>query len=98
MRFSDSTQFQIPQPIKDANSDSSPFNSDEFLSDEDSSQTFMTPSTTLTPPPTSNQNPSQTSRTPFITSNHKPLTPPTNESSLYKNIINTPHTNITNDR
>ena len=97
MRFSDSTQFQTPQPIKYANSDSS-FNSDESLSDGDSSQTIMTPSTTLTPPPTSTQTPSQTSRTPFITSNHKPLTPPTNESSLYKNIINTPHTNITNDR
>ena len=44
MRFSDTTQFQIPQPTKYANSDSSPFNSDESLSDEDS-QTFMTPST-----------------------------------------------------
>ena len=56
MRFSDSTQFQITQPIKYANNDSSPFNSDESLSDEDSSQTFMTPSTTLTPSTTSNQN------------------------------------------
>ena len=45
MRFSDTTQFQISQPTKYANSDSSPFNSDESLSDEDS-QTFMTPSTT----------------------------------------------------
>ena len=34
MRFSDSTQFQIPQPIKYANSDSSPFNSDESISDK----------------------------------------------------------------
>ena len=97
MRFSDSTQFQIPQPIKYANSDSSPFNSDESLSDEDSSQTFMTRSTTLTPPSTSNQNSPQASRTPFIPSNHKFLTPPTNDSSLYKNIINTPHTNIPTD-
>ena len=97
IRFSDSTQFQIPKPIKYANSDSSPFNSYESLSDEDSSQTFMTPSTTLTPPTTSNQN-SSPSRTPFILSNHKSLTPPTNDSSLYKNIINTPHFNITNDR
>ena len=56
MRFSDTTQSQIPQPIKYANSDSSPFSSDESLSDEDSSQTFITPSTTLTPPTTSNQN------------------------------------------
>ena len=62
MRFSDTTQFQIQQPTKYANSDSSPFNSDESLSDEDS-QTFMTPFST------SNQN------TPSITSNHKTLTP-----------------------
>ena len=40
MRFSDTTQFQIPQPTKDANSDSSPFNSEESLSEEDS-QTFV---------------------------------------------------------
>ena len=96
--FSDSTQFQIPQPIEYANIDSSPFNSDESLSDEDSSQTFMTPSTTLTPPTTFSQNSSQASRTLFIPSNHKSSTPPTNDSSLYKNKINTPHTNIPNDR
>ena len=98
MRFSDSTQFQIPQPIKYAYSDSSLFNTDESLSDENSSQTFMTPSTTLTPSTTSNQNPPQQSRTPFIPSNHKSLTPPNNDSSLYKNIINTPNTIIPSDR
>ena len=72
--------------------------SDESLSDEDS-QTFMTPSTTedsaqtfMTPFSTSNQN------TPLITSNHKSLTPPTNDTSLYKDIINTSHTNIPSDR
>ena len=92
MRFSDSTQFQIPQSIKYANSDSSPFNSDESLSDENSSQTFMTPSTT------SNQISPQTNKTPFIPSNHKSLTSPTNDSPLYKNITNTPHTNIPSDR
>ena len=98
MRFSDTTQFQIPQPTKYASGDSSPFNSDESLSDEDS-QTFMTPSATedssqtfMTPFSTSNQN------TPSVTSNHKSSTPPTNDSSLYKNIINTPHTNIPSDR
>ena len=47
MRFSDTTKFQISQPIKYANSDSSPFNSDESLSDDDS-QTLMTPSNTET--------------------------------------------------
>ena len=96
MRFSDTTQFQIQQPIKYAKSDSSPSNSDKSLSDEDSSQTLMTPSTTLTPSTTSNQNSQQA--TPSITSNHKLLTPPTNDISLYKNIINTPHTNIPSDR
>ena len=44
MRFSDTTQFQIPQPSKYASSDSSPFNSDESLSEEDY-QTFVTPNT-----------------------------------------------------
>ena len=100
MRFSDTTQFQIPQPTKYANSDSSPFNSDESLSDEDS-QTFMTPSTTddssqtfVIPSSlsTSNQN------TPFTTSNDKSLTSSTNDNSLYRHIINTPHTNIPSDR
>ena len=83
MRFSDTTQFQIPQPTKYANSDSSPFNSDESLSDEDS-QTIMTPSTT--------DNSSQTFVTPssFNTSNQntpstndKSLTSSTNDNSLY---------------
>ena len=36
MRFSDSINFGIPKPIQYANSDSSPFNSDESLSDETS--------------------------------------------------------------
>ena len=56
MRFLDTTQFEIPQPTKYANSDSSPFKSDESLSNKDS-QTFMTPFMT------SNQN------TPSVTSN-----------------------------
>ena len=63
----------------------------------------MTPSTTpyttpsTTPSTTSNQKSSQESIS-FITSNHKSLIPPTNDNSLYNNIINTPHTNISNDR
>ena len=80
MRFSDTTQFQIPQQIKYAISDSSPFKSDESLSDEDSSQAFMTPSTTTTASTTSNQNSPQASRTPYITSNHKSSFPPTNDN------------------
>ena len=100
LRFSDTTQFQIPQPTKYANSDSSPFNSDESLSEKDSqtsmtsstmnnsSQTFMTPSSFST----SNQN------TPSITSNDTSLTPSTNDNSLYRHIIITPHTNVSSDR
>ena len=109
MRFSDTTQFQVPQPTKYANSDSSPFNTDESLSDDDSqifmtpsstenySQESRTPSTTLTPLNTPNQNSSQNT-TPFIPPNHNSLTPPTNDNTVYKNIINTPHTNIPTDR
>ena len=108
MRFSDTIQPQVPQPTKYANSDSSPFNSDESLSDDDC-QTFMTPSstnysqksitlsTTLTPSDTSNQNPYVES-TPYVTSNHRSLTPPTTDSTLYENIFNTPHTNFPTDR
>ena len=100
MHFSDTTQLQMPQTTKYAKGDSSPFNSDESVSDEDS-QTFMTPSTTDNSSQTfvtsssfntSNQN------TPSITSNYKPLTSSTNDNSLYKDIINTPHTNIPSDR
>ena len=53
---------------------------------EDSSQTFATPSSFST----SNQN------TPSITSYDKSSS--TNDNSLYKDIINTPHTNIPSDR
>ena len=87
MRFSDTTQNQIPQITRYANSDSSPFNSDESLSEEDS-QTFMTPPSFST----SNQN------TPSITSNDKSLPSSTNDNSLYKHIINTPHTNVPSNR
>ena len=58
---------------------------------EDSSQTITTPFST------SNQIFHQED-TSSVTSNHKSLTPPTNDNSLYKNIINTPHTNILSDR
>ena len=59
MRFSDSTQFHIPEPIKYANSDSPLFNSDESASDDESSQKPMTPLTTSNyncPTPSSNNN------------------------------------------
>ena len=93
MRFSDTTQFHIPKQTKYANSDSSFFNSDEFISDEDSSQRFMTPFNTSnqTSLPKSYQNTPQAKRTPSLTS-------AINENPSFKNIIDTSHTNITNDR
>ena len=53
-----------------------------------SSQTFVTPSSFRM----SNQ------IKPFTTSNDKSLTSSTNDNSLFKHIINTPHTNISSDR
>ena len=55
---------------------------------DNSSQTFVTPSSFST----SNQN------TPSTTSNDKSLTSSTNDNSLYRHIINTPHTNIPSHR
>ena len=55
---------------------------------DNSSQTFVTPSSFST----SNQN------TPSTTSNDKSLTSSANDISLYRHIINTPHTNIPSDR
>ena len=100
MRFSDTTQFHLPKQIKYANSGSSPLTPDESLSDENSSQTFMTPLTTSNQNsfPLSNQNVHQTSRTPFITSNQKSSTPFTNDNPSYKRLINTPQPNISIDR
>ena len=45
MRFSDSTSYDISKPIKYANSDSSPFSSDESLSDDNSLHDNLTPPT-----------------------------------------------------
>ena len=69
----------------------------------------MTPSTTSTSFSTSNQNVSQDfphtnktplipSRTPSIPSNYNPSKLSTNDTPVYKDIINTPHTNIPIDR
>ena len=96
MRFSDTTQIQVPPPTKYANSDSSPFNSDESLSDDDS-QTTMTPSSTITPYNTPSVPSNQS--TLFEPSNHNSSPNPiTNDTTLFKNIINTPQPNYQNDR
>ena len=85
MRFSDSTQFNIPKPIKYANSDSSPFNSDESMSDEDSSQQFITTSLT-----------SNYDSTPSSSDDNSSIK--LYDNSLFKEIITTPQTDIPIDR
>ena len=57
------------------------------MSEEDS-QPFATPPSFGT----SNQN------TPSITFNDQSFTSSTNDNSLYRHIINTPHTNVSSDR
>ena len=53
MRFSESTQFNISKPMKYANSDSSPFKSDESMSQEDLSSQITTAPTNSKYKPTS---------------------------------------------
>ena len=84
MRFSDSTQFNIPKPIKYANSDSS-FFSNESFSDDDSPQKPNTPSTT--------------SNYDFTTPSSNDSSPiKLYDNSPFKPIIKTPQTDIFIDR
>ena len=85
MRFSDSTQFTIPKQIKYANSDSSPFNSDESMSDEDISPQITTPSTNSNYDPTSSSSNDRS----FIK---------LYDNSPYKEVITTLQTDISIDR
>ena len=74
MRFSDSTHCDIPKAIKYANSDSSPFISDESLSDENSSQNDPTFPQLLIPLTTSSTN--------LFSKTHSPTV--TNDNSFFK--------------
>ena len=85
MRFTDSTQFHIPKPTKFANSDSSPFNSDESASDDDSPQKPMTPLTT-----------SKYDCTTTSSNDSSPIK--LYDNSPFKQIIETPQTDISLDR
>ena len=85
MRFSDSTQFNVPKPIKYANSDSSSFNSDESLSDEDLLSQITTPPTNSNYKPTSSSFNDNSSINLF-------------DNSPFKEIITTPQTDISIDR
>ena len=85
MRYSDSTQINIPKPVKYANSDSSSFNSDEAMSDEDLSPQFITPSTNSNYDPTSSSS-----------NDHSSIK--LCDYSPFKEIIITPQTDIPVDR
>ena len=82
MRFSDSTNFDVPKPIKYANSDSSPFNSDETLSDDTS---FSDNDQTLSPNNFSSQTSSHTD-------------PPSTIDPPFQSILQPPGTNQSRDR
>ena len=85
MRFSDSTQFNIPKLIKYANSDSSPFKPDEYRSDEDLSPQFITPSTNSNYDPTSSSSNDHSSINLY-------------DNSPFKEIITFPQTDIPIER
>ena len=85
MRFSDSTPFNIPIPIKYADSDSSPFNADGSMSDEDLSSQFTTPSTNSNYEPTSSS-----------FNDHSTIK--LRDNSPFKDIITIPQTDISIDR
>ena len=82
MRFSDFTQFHLPEPIKYANSDSPPFNSDESPSDDESSKKPLKTTTCNCPPPSSNN------ISPIKLFGHSP----------FKQILITHHTDISIDK
>ena len=88
MPFSDSIQYGIPKQIKYADSDSSSFNSNESLSDEQSFQNDLSPSYQSKPLiPSSNTN-----HTPLnpLSNDNSPLTQ--NENSTFKQTIETHQT------
>ena len=82
MRFSDSINVDIPIPIKYANSDSSPFNSDESLSVDTS---FSDNDQTLSPNNFSSQNSSDTN-------------PPSKIEPPFQSFLQLPGTNQSRDR
>ena len=80
MRFLDTAHFNIPKPIKDANSDSSLFNTNECLSDDNSPQKSNTPFTSNYDFATRSSNDSSNINL--------------HDNSLSKQIIKTPQTEI----
>ena len=82
MHFSDSINYDIPNPIKNAKSDSSPFNSEESLSDDTSLQMMTKACHQLS----------------FLPKLHQILNPPSNINSSSQPILQAPGTNHSSDR
>ena len=100
MRFSDSINFDIPKPIQYANSDSSPFNSDESLSDDtsvsDKDQLFSP--NNISPQTSSNTNPSSTINLPFQSIPQTPSTNHSRDRTRHQSQNQSPSPSITNNR
>ena len=100
MRSSDSTQFHIPKPNNYANSDSSPFNSDESASDDESPQKPMTPLKSpnydSTTPSSNDSSPTESEiTTTFQTRNVTPVTPSKRTRSLITDTSSVSSSSIT---
>ena len=100
MRFSDSINFDIPKPIKYANSDSSPFNSDESLSDDtslpDNHQT-LSPND-FSPQTSSNTNPPSKITPPFQSTLQTPGTNHPCDRTRHPSQNQSPSPSSTNNR
>ena len=100
MSFSDSINcnIKIPKPIKFANSDSSPFNSNESLSDDTSSLDDLNSSTDDPFQNSSNTNPSSNSTSPFTQVLKDPDTNHSSDRIRHRSQNQTPKTNQYSER
>ena len=100
MRFSDSINFDIPKPIQYANSDSSPFNSDESLSDDTSVSDNDQPLSpnNISPQTSSNTNPSSTINLPFQSIPQTLSTNHSRDRTRHQSQNQSPSPSITNNR
>ena len=100
MRFSDSIKLDIPKPIQYANSDSSPFNSDESLSDDTSvsdNDQLLSPNN-ISPQTPLNTNPSSTINLPFQSIPQTPSTNHSRDRTRHPSQNQSPSPSITNNR
>ena len=100
MGFSDSIYFDVPKPIKYANSDSSPFNSDESLSDDTSfsdNDQASSPNN-FSSQTSSNTNPPSTIDSPFQSTIQPPSTNQSRDRTRHPSQNQSPSPSPTNNR